>query len=74
MHKPWKGDLEGVPTWAKTNHVSKVLGADPPSGGYVGVNPKIGGKPPKWMVYKGKPYIKWMILGGFPTVFGSPPM
>ncbi len=23
---------------------------------YLGVNPKIGGKPPKWMVYNGKPY------------------
>ena len=22
----------------------------------MGVEPKIGGKPPKWMVYNGKPY------------------
>ena len=27
-------------------------------------NQKIGGKPPKWMVYNGKPYVlKWMICG-----------
>ena len=27
------------------------------------VLPKIGGKPPMWMVYNGKPYWKWMIWG-----------
>ena len=30
------------------------------------VFPKIGGKPPKWMVYNGKPYQKWMIWGAHP--------
>ena len=24
---------------------------------YIWMFPKIGGKPPKWMVYKGKPYL-----------------
>ena len=30
---------------------------------YVGVEPKIGGKPPKWMVYNGKPYEQMDDLG-----------
>ena len=29
----------------------------------MGVNPKIGGKPPKWMVYNEKPYEKMDDLG-----------
>ena len=29
----------------------------------MGVEPKIGVKPPKWMVYNGKPLLKWMIWG-----------
>ncbi len=28
--------------------------------------PKIGGKPPKWMVYNGKPYFLMDDVGGFP--------
>ena len=32
----------------------------------MGVEPKIGGKPPKWMVYNGKPYLNGMIWGVFP--------
>ncbi len=28
--------------------------------------PKIGGKPPKWMVYNGKPYFLMDDLGVFP--------
>ena len=36
----------------------------------MGVEPKIGGFPPKWMVYNGKPYKNgW--FGGFPPFFGS---
>ena len=31
------------------------------------VFPKIGGKPPKWMVYKGKPYLNWW-FGGTPIL------
>ena len=33
---------------------------------YMGVNPKIGGKPPKWMVYMENPIYKMDDLGGFP--------
>ena len=34
---------------------------------YVGVEPKIGGKPPKWMVYfMENPMKKWMIWGENP--------
>ena len=37
------------------------------------VFPKIGGKPPKWMVYKGNPYyIKWMIWGAHPYSLETP--
>ena len=32
-------------------------------GGYMGVEPKIGGKPPKWMVSNGKPYFLMDDLG-----------
>ncbi len=28
---------------------------------YTDVNPQNRGKPPKWMVYNGKPYLKWII-------------
>ena len=35
------------------------------------VFPKIGGKPPKWMVYNGKPYFLMDDLGGKPTIFGN---
>ena len=34
--------------------------------GYVGVEPKIGGNPSKWMVYNGKSLLKWMIWGENP--------
>ena len=27
---------------------------------------------PKWMIYNGKPYLKWMIWGT--TIFGNPPI
>ena len=38
---------------------------------YLGVS-KNRGKTPKWMVYNGKPYLKWMIWGGFTTpIFGN---
>ena len=37
---------------------------------YMGGLPKIGGTPPKWMVYDGKP--KWKgWFGGKPTIFGN---
>ncbi len=36
----------------------------------MGVEPKIGGFPPKWMVYNGKPYKNgW--FEGFPPIFGN---
>ena len=38
--------------WFSYGTVMNLVGAR----GYMDVNPKIGGKPPKWMVYKGKPY------------------
>ena len=42
-------------------------------GDYMGVNPKIGGKPPKWMVKKWKTLLKWRIWGGFPPIFWKHP-
>ena len=37
--------------------------------------PKIGVKPPKWMVYfMENPMNKWMIWGGVPPIFGSTPI
>ncbi len=38
--------------------------------------PKIGGKPPKWMVYfmENPIYEQMDDLGGFPTIFGSTPI
>ena len=41
--------------------------------GDLGVEPKIGGGfPPKWMVkIMENPMNKWMIWGGFPTIFGN---
>ena len=41
--------------------------------GEMGGTPKVGGKPPKWMVYKENP-IKMDGLGGKPTIFGNPQM
>ena len=35
------------------------------------VEPKIGGKPPKWMVYNGKPYEQMDDLGGNTPIFGN---
>ena len=36
------------------------------------VEPKIGlVNLPKWMVYNGKPLLKWDDLGGFPIIFGN---
>ena len=35
------------------------------------VFPKIVGFPPKWMVYIGKPLLKWDDLGGTPIIFGN---
>ena len=40
----------------------------------LGVNPKIGGKPPKWMVKIMENHIKMDDLGGKPPIFGSRPM
>ena len=40
---------------------------------FLGVNPKIGGKPPKWMVYSGKSNFLMDDLGGKPPIFGRPP-
>ena len=42
----------------------------------MGVNPKIGGKPPKWMVYNvSKPYEQMDDLGVKNTpIFGSTPI
>ena len=34
--------------------------------------PKIGGKPPKWMVYNGKPYFLMDDLGVFPLFLETP--
>ena len=39
---------------------------------YMGVEPKIGGKPPKWMVYNGKPYEQMDDLGGPPLFLETP--
>ena len=36
---------------------------------YMGVSKNRG--TPKWMVYNGKPYEKWMIWGEKPTIFGN---
>ena len=37
---------------------------------YLGVNPKIGGKPPKWMVkIMENPMNKWMLWGVLPPLF-----
>ena len=38
---------------------------------HVGVEPKIGGKPPKWMVKIMETPIKIDDLGGFPIIFGN---
>ena len=39
---------------------------------YIWVFPKIGGKPPKWMVYyNGKPYETWDDLFFFSIIFGN---
>ena len=35
------------------------------------VFPKIGRKPPKWMVYNGKPYEQMDDLGGNTPIFGN---
>ena len=40
------------------------------SSGAMWVFPKIRGTS-KWMVYNGKPYLKWMIWGENPTIFGN---
>ena len=40
----------------------------------MGVEPKIGGKPPKWMVYFMENPIRIHDLGGFPINFGRPPI
>ena len=40
----------------------------------MGVEPKIGGKPPKWMVYFMENPIKIDDLGGKPPIFGSTPI
>ena len=37
----------------------------------MGVNPKIGGKPPKWMIYNGKPYFFNGWFGGPTPIFGN---
>ena len=37
----------------------------------MGVNPKIGGNPPKWMAKIMENPIKMDDLGGFPIVFGN---
>ena len=39
---------------------------------YIWGVPKIGVSP-KWMVYKGKPLLQWMIWGETPTIFGHIP-
>ena len=41
---------------------------------FIWVFPKIGGNPPKWMVYKGKPYEQMDDLVGFPPIFGLTPI
>ena len=38
---------------------------------WTGVDPKIGGKPPKWMVSNGKNLLKWMTWGENPTILGN---
>ena len=40
-------------------------------GKYLGVS-KNRGKPPKWMVYNGKPYEQMDDLGGFPLFLETP--
>ena len=41
--------------------------------GYMGVEPKIRGKPPKWMAYVMENPLKMDDLGGVPIIFGSTP-
>ena len=38
----------------------------------MGVEPKIGVNPPKWMVYNGKPYEQMDDLGGPPLFLETP--
>ena len=55
-------------------HCALKISTIPPK--YMGVEPKIGGKPPIWMVVfcNGKPYEQMGIFGGFSHIFGSTPI